>query len=85
MSDENFKIDQHSSDGIFKLYCREPDNTLYSVNIYGHQGETIWERTDLCFGGSKELLIDLRSVPEGVYVMIITGRRKAWVRKLFWN
>jgi len=82
MTQESFGITQYSADGIFMLNCSIAGEALYSLCIFGCHGEKIWERTDLCFSGSRELPIDLRSFSKGIYVMIISGRRKTWIWKL---
>ncbi len=79
---EPFEIKKGTDSGGFILIFGDSDDATYNLVIFGHQGEKIWERSMIRASLSKEILIDLSPVTEGIYVMLIESNRKTWVRKM---
>ncbi len=79
---EPFDIEKGTESGVFILKFRNSDAVRFNLIVFGHQGEKIWEKAGFFVVGAVEVPIDLSTVAEGAYVMVIGSDRNTWVRKL---
>lgn len=70
------------NDGTFTLRFHQASDESYLVVIVNHLGMKMAEKQLIATQGRTEHLIDLRSMPVGIYTILISGETKREVRKI---
>lgn len=73
-----FEIENGRGSGVFILKFEHSAPATYNLIVFGCQGEKIWEKTGLYVTGAMEVVIDLSTVGEEAYVMVIESDRNTW-------
>ncbi|MCX6252607.1 MAG: carboxypeptidase regulatory-like domain-containing protein [Bacteroidetes bacterium] len=78
----NITLFPNPNDGTFTLSLDFPEKQYCNTTVYNLTGIKVYESGDLLIDGTTEQKIDLGSVPEGVYMVIVQSRDKCITRKI---
>ena len=79
---ENMKIYPVPNNGQFNIFITSTSFESYVINIYNCLGTMVYEERNIEINGSLDKVVDIRSVPDGIYTVIISNDQNRVVRKI---
>jgi hypothetical protein len=73
------------NNGLFNIYITGASKETYSIRVYDNLGIAIYEEPKVEVNGSLQQVIDLRSVPAGVYTVTFENSSQQVVKKIIVN
>jgi len=73
------------NNGLFNIYITGASKETYSIRVYDNLGIAIYDEPKVEVNGSLQQVIDLRSVPAGVYTVTFENSSQHVVKKIIVN
>ena len=77
-----FTVHPNPNDGQFTVHLEGMKSGIYTIEVINNLGVTLWKSGNQEIAGNRDLSIDIRPVPAGVYTVVLRNQSTLEVRRI---